>query len=642
MNRFFRILAAGILLGLPWIAPSQAQQVNMYCQVSAGPPQQWAPCNVANPLSVNASVSASITGFPTTQSTGTPISVTTGGVSGTLPTGAVVVASNVGATNGAYCKLGASATTSDQLIPPTSWFAFTVGSATQLTCITSTSTTTVNMVGGSGLPTGSGGGGGGGSGGAVTNAGTFAVQLTGATNNINNIAGTITLPTGAATSALQSTINTTLGSPFQAGASIGNTTFAATQATAANLNATIVGPTADGTAASTNPVLIAGTADGTATGAVKVMKVDATGNVAANTSQMGGTAINSGCVSNYGTAPSAVACPSATVFVSNATPGIANNADAIAAVAASSSSPVPVNTYCYVFNGTTWDRCRSGATTGSVLTALSATPTIANGNAVVPTIAGAVYSATNGAYSNLLQGNAVLSATNGVYANLLQGNAVIASGNPLFAQLTAGSAALGSVFGPTAVGSANANPPIVIGGTATGAAGANVQGLSIVAPSVAPVTATNTAVVVDLRPDSPGIITLGPVTTATSLSAVNNSQYPVNSVTTTPTPKTGNATGTTGAVVGTLGAVASVTNYICGFNVSAIGGTAAVGPVTIAGLIGSSQVYQAVSSVAGGVVLREQFSPCIPASAANTAITVTTTADGTASAVDVNSWGYQL
>lgn len=38
---------------------------------------------------------------------------------------------------------------------------------------------------------------------AVTNAGTFAVQLSGATNNINNIAGTISLPTGAATSANQ-------------------------------------------------------------------------------------------------------------------------------------------------------------------------------------------------------------------------------------------------------------------------------------------------------------------------------------------------------------------------------------------------------------------------------------------------------
>jgi hypothetical protein len=34
------------------------------------------------------------------------------------------------------------------------------------------------------------------------------------------------------------------------------------------------------------------------------------------------------------------------------------------------------------------------------------------------------------------------------------------------------------------------------------------------------------------------------------------------------------------------------------------------------------------------------FTPCIPASAVNTNITIITTADGTASNVDVNSWGY--
>ena len=124
---------------------------------------QYLPCNAANPLVVSASVSASIPGFPgSTQTTGTPFTATTGGVTGTLPAGTEVVVSNVGSTNGAFCKLGASASTSDQLIPPQSWFGFTVGTNTQVTCITSTSTTTINMVGGSGLPTGSGGGGGGG------------------------------------------------------------------------------------------------------------------------------------------------------------------------------------------------------------------------------------------------------------------------------------------------------------------------------------------------------------------------------------------------------------------------------------------------------------------------------------------------
>lgn len=103
---------------------------------------------------------------------------------------------------------------------------------------------------------------------------------------------------------------------------------------------------------------------------------------------------------------------------------------------------------------------------------------------------------------------------------------------------------------------------------------------------------------------------------------------------------TGNGAGTTGAVVGTLAGAAAKTTYICGFNVSAIGGTAAVGPITIAGLITSSMVYQMASTASGNTV-GQTFTPCIPASAANTAITITTTADGTASAVNVNAWGFQ-
>lgn len=105
---------------------------------------------------------------------------------------------------------------------------------------------------------------------------------------------------------------------------------------------------------------------------------------------------------------------------------------------------------------------------------------------------------------------------------------------------------------------------------------------------------------------------------------------------------TGNAAGTTGAVVGTLAAAVGKTTYICGFHVDAIGGTASIGPVTVAGLIGSSMVFQGSSSANGnqGIPLMT-FTPCVPASATNTAITITTTADGSASAVDVNSWGYQ-
>lgn len=104
---------------------------------------------------------------------------------------------------------------------------------------------------------------------------------------------------------------------------------------------------------------------------------------------------------------------------------------------------------------------------------------------------------------------------------------------------------------------------------------------------------------------------------------------------------TGNSTGSTGAVVGTLAAAVGKTTYISGMIVSAIGGVATIGPITVAGLVTSSMVYY-LASTATGVSLAVQFNPPIPASTTNTAITITTTANGTATAVTVNSWGFQL
>src|SRR5882762_8592928 len=116
-----------------------------------------------------------------------------------------------------------------------------------------------------------------------------------------------------------------------------------------------------------------------------------------------------------------------------------------------------------------------------------------------------------------------------------------------------------------------------------------------------------------LATDSPGIITLGPAAIASSVPVIPSSQYPGNN-TAAAAPITGNATGSVSAVVGTLAGVASKTTFICGFNVQAVGGVASVGPVTIAGLIGSSQVYQtAVNSTTAGQVASAIFNPCIPA-----------------------------
>ena len=108
----------------------------------------------------------------------------------------------------------------------------------------------------------------------------------------------------------------------------------------------------------------------------------------------------------------------------------------------------------------------------------------------------------------------------------------------------------------------------------------------------------------------------------------------------TDTQLQGNASGTTGAVVGTLAAAVGRTTYICGFNVNAVGGTAPVGPIVVAGLVTASQNYE-MNSAAIPVMLSQNFWPCIPASATNTAITITTVANGTATGVRVNSWGFQ-
>jgi hypothetical protein len=128
--------------------------------------------DAAGRLNVNASVSASISGFQPSASgaRGTPLSVTGSDTSGTLPTGTVVVVTNAGASTLMYCNVnGVAATAFDQPIAPSGgWFAFTIPSGiTTLHCIAPGGSTTANTVGGTGLPTGTGGGGGGGSGGAV-------------------------------------------------------------------------------------------------------------------------------------------------------------------------------------------------------------------------------------------------------------------------------------------------------------------------------------------------------------------------------------------------------------------------------------------------------------------------------------------
>lgn len=124
--------------------------------------------------------------------------------------------------------------------------------------------------------------------------------------------------------------------------------------------------------------------------------------------------------------------------------------------------------------------------------------------------------------------------------------------------------------------------------------------------------------------------------------AASGTGYPTNS-----TPVTASATGTTAAVTATLPAVTGKTTFICGFAMTSGGTTTAVfANATVTGTIGGTLnfAYGDPAPAAGQGRLVVGFSPvCIPASAQNTAISVTQPGGGTGTtAAAVSVWGYQL
>ena len=179
---------------------------------------------------------------------------------------------------------------------------------------------------------------------------------------------------------------------------------------------------------------------------------------------------------------------------------------------------------------------------------------------------------------------------------------------------------------------------------------AAVEGTSLtsllLATSTAPVTATNQALTVDLRPDSPGIITLGPAAASGAVPHVLSSQYPVNNNTTTPTAETISATGTSAAFTATLAVgTASQTVYICGAEIDAAATAGLAVAATITGTVtGTLNFVEEVSTLTGTGVGRNvyNFNPCIPASAANTTIVVHAGAAGSGGISSISAWGYLL
>lgn len=254
-----RALAAALFLlsaGAAWAGPFPTINQDVGVCDPNNPTHCAAPDASGN-LPVTGTITASLGGFTPSASGArmTTLTVTVADSSGTLPTGAVVVVSNVGS-NPMYCNVnGVAATTSDEPIPTNSWFAFTIpNGVTTLHCIATGGSTTANGVGGAGLATGAGGGsGGGGGGGTVTqgNAGSNAQAWWAQIGDTTNGPAAVVTAGADAVSNTQSGLagyarnevyNGTTWDRLRSGTATGSVVV--NNATAANLNATVVQATA--------------------------------------------------------------------------------------------------------------------------------------------------------------------------------------------------------------------------------------------------------------------------------------------------------------------------------------------------------------------------------------------------------------
>jgi hypothetical protein len=116
------------------------------------------------------------------------------------------------------------------------------------------------------------------------------------------------------------------------------------------------------------------------------------------------------------------------------------------------------------------------------------------------------------------------------------------------------------------------------------------------------------------------------------------SEYPLGAI-----PVAAPASGTTLATTATLPASATLKTYLCGFSIrsNATAVTTALSQVT--GLVGGTAQFVAwIPANTNALGLNEEgFTHCIPSSAINTPVSVTSAAPGLGGIVTVYVWGYQ-
>jgi hypothetical protein len=92
--------------------------------------------------------------------------------------------------------------------------------------------------------------------------------------------------------------------------------------------------------------------------------------------------------------------------------------------------------------------------------------------------------------------------------------------------------------------------------------------------------------------------------------------------------------------------VAGQTTYICGFSIRSNATAASTGNATVAGTLGGTLNFTQFTPVLTNPtlgILEPNFGPyCLPASATNTAIIITSAGNGGGGALSVTAWGFQL
>lgn len=186
-------------------------------------------------------------------------------------------------------------------------------------------------------------------------------------------------------------------------------------------------------------------------------------------------------------------------------------------------------------------------------------------------------------------------------------------------------------------------PTVSIGGVGiVDSGGTNVA--TVKAASTLP-AAVDKTLVVGLNPGTAtagtptgAIVTVQGVSGGQVVPVAQSSQYPIGSTPVTNSP----ASGTTGAVTATLPATLSQYTFICGFSLRANATAALTGNIQVTGTISGSLNYiEWVAPAASGIgVTEEIFTPCIPSSAVNTAIAITSLAASTGGNTSLTAWGY--